>query len=91
MRQKRHVIGRYLRTRRWRALLGAARILTGLTAAFLGVVMFLTDPRSPATSEASRYAKSVFLTYSSLVLVAVGFVITVGPDKINEIASRGRH
>jgi hypothetical protein len=91
MRQERHVIDRYLRTRRWRGLLGATRILAGLTAVFLGVALFLTDPRSAAVSEAARRAKSLLLTYSSLALVAVGFVIMVGPDKVNEIARRGRH
>ena len=87
----RHVIHRYLRTRRWPALLGAARIFAGLTAALLGVAVFLAEPRSAAISDASRHDQSVLLTYSALALMAIGFVIMVGPDKINAIAKRGRH
>ena len=90
MRQMRHVFHRYLRTRRRQAVLRAARVLAGLTAAFLGVAVFLADPGSAAMSEASRHSQSVLLAYSSVALVAVGFVIMVGPDKINEIVKRKR-
>ena len=42
-------------------------------------------------SETSRHDRSVLLTYSALALMAIGFVIMVGPDKINAIAKRDRH
>jgi hypothetical protein len=90
MRQKRRVIHRYLRTRCWRALLRAARILAGLTAALLGVAVFLASPASTATGEAFRHSQSMVITSCSFALVVVGFVTTVGPDKINEIAMRNR-
>jgi len=90
MRQMRHVIYRYLRTRRWQAVLRAARVLTGLGVAFLGVAMFLADPGSAVMSEADRQSQSALLVYSSVALLAAGFVIMVGPDKVNEIAKRKR-
>ena len=90
MRQKRHLIHRYLRTRRWRAALRVARVLAGLAAVFFGVAVFLASPVSTATDEASRHSQSMVITSCSFALVVVGFVTMVGPDKINEIATRNR-
>ena len=90
MRQKRHLIHRYLRTRRWRAALRVARVLAGLAAAFFGVAVFLASPVSTATGEAFRHSQSMVITSCSFALVVVGFVAMVGPDKINEIATRNR-
>jgi hypothetical protein len=87
----RHMIHRYLRTRRGQAVLRATRVLTGLAAAFLGMAVFFASPASTAMSGATRHSQSVILTFCSVVLVAVGLVIMVGPDKVNEIAARYRH
>lgn len=72
-------------------MLRAASVVTGLTAAFLGVAAFFASPASTAIGSAARHSQSVILTFCSLALVAVGIVIMVGPDKVNEIAMRNRH
>lgn len=80
----------YMRRRHWRALLWVARVLAGLAAALLGAVVFVTNPGPAVMGDASRISQSVKLTFSSLILAVVGFVIVVGPDKINQIAKRNR-
>ena len=87
----RHVIHPYLRTRRGQAVLRAVRVLTGLAAAFLGVAVFFASPAPTATGGLTRHSQSVILTFCSVILVTVGLVIMVGPDKVNEIAMRNRH
>jgi hypothetical protein len=84
------VIHWHARTGRMRAVLRVARVLAGSVAALLGVATFFASPAPTATGGLSLYSRSVMLTLSSLILVAVGIVIMVGPDKINEIATRNR-
>jgi hypothetical protein len=64
----------------------AARILVGIVVMLLGVLIFLT----PNFASALGNNDSPLITMFSLLLVADGVVILVGPDKINEMAKRSR-
>jgi hypothetical protein len=78
----RSVISWFMRGGQWRA----ARIGVGVGVALLGVLLFLT----PNFASALGNNDSALITMFSLLLVADGFVIIVGPDKINELAKRSR-
>ena len=78
----RSVIGWLVRGRRWRA----ARILAGAMVALFGVMVFLT----PSPAAAHGIDASPIITMESVLLVAGGLVVILGPDKINEMARRNR-
>jgi hypothetical protein len=78
----RSMIGWLVRGRRWRA----ARILAGVAVALFGVLVFLTPSPAPAHGT----SPSPMITMESVLLVAGGLVVIVGPDKINERAKRNR-
>jgi drug/metabolite transporter (DMT)-like permease len=66
--------------------LRTARILAGVAVALFGVLAFVT----PSSGTPYGNSDSALVTLCSVLLVAGGFVLIVGPEKINEIAQRNR-
>jgi len=78
----RSVVGWLTRGRRLRP----ARILAGVAVLLFGLLVFIT----PSSRTVNGNSDSALVTLYSVLLVVGGFVLIVGPDKINEMAKRNR-
>ena len=78
----RSVVDGLMRGRRLRT----ARILAGVAVSLFGLLAFIT----PSSGTVHGNSDSALVTLCSVLLVAGGFVLLVGPDKINDLAKRNR-